>query len=350
MNPENDVAYVAYTGKAANVLAQKGCPNATTAHKLLYKAKMLASGRYRFYPVRKGDLHYKVIVVDEVSMLPKQMWNLLLSHGIYILACGDPEQLPPIYSEDNNHVLDNPHVFLDEIMRQAQDSEIIRLSMWVREGKALSTFPSSNDQVMLMKKPELTSGVYEWADQILCATNATRNNINSMMRQWRGFGEEPEVGDKIVSLSNHWDFCSNLESPLTNGSIGYIKDFEVQQINMPYKLRGMKIPYMFTNIELEDNDLEYYIDTPIDYNTLLNNEKSLTPRQQYLLGQCKEFPFEAPYDFAYGYTLTVWKAQGSEWDKVLGFEETHPRDKEEHRKYLYTLITRAKERLVMVTK
>ena len=27
----------------------------------------------------------------------------------------------------------------------------------------------------------------------------------------------------------------------------------------------------------------------------------------------------------------VWKAQGSEWDKVLGFEEIHPRDKEEHR-------------------
>ena len=67
-------------------------------------------------------------------MLPTDMWNLLLSHHIYILACGDPEQLPPINPKDNNHVLDNPHVFLDEIMRQAQESEIIRLSMHVREG------------------------------------------------------------------------------------------------------------------------------------------------------------------------------------------------------------------------
>lgn len=34
---------------------------------------------------------YKVIVVDEVSMLPKTMWDLLLSHrGIYVIACGDP--------------------------------------------------------------------------------------------------------------------------------------------------------------------------------------------------------------------------------------------------------------------
>ena len=42
---------------------------------------------------------------------------------------------------ENNHVLDKPHIFLDEIMRQAQDSEIIRLSMWVREGKPLGQFP-----------------------------------------------------------------------------------------------------------------------------------------------------------------------------------------------------------------
>ena len=38
VDPEVEVAYVAYTGKAANVLQSKGCPNATTAHKLLYKA------------------------------------------------------------------------------------------------------------------------------------------------------------------------------------------------------------------------------------------------------------------------------------------------------------------------
>ena len=117
-----------------------------------------------------------------------------------------------------------------------------------------------------------------------------------------------------------------------------------KHIDEPFRFFGSRTK------ELEDNDLEYYINTPIDYNRLLKNEKSLTPRQQYLLGQCKDFPFEAPYDFAYGYTLTVWKAQGSEWDKVLGFEEAHPRDKEEHRKYLYTLITRAKKRLVMVIK
>jgi hypothetical protein len=54
-------------------------------------------------------------------MLPKKMWDLMCSHNFYILACGDPEQLPPVpdgSGEDpNNHVLDHPHIFLYEIMR-----------------------------------------------------------------------------------------------------------------------------------------------------------------------------------------------------------------------------------------
>ena len=63
-----DVSYVAYTGKAAAVLQSKGCPNATTAHKLLYKASLMPDGTYRYFPVDEMD--YKVVVVDEISMLP----------------------------------------------------------------------------------------------------------------------------------------------------------------------------------------------------------------------------------------------------------------------------------------
>ena len=88
--PEEEVAYVAYTGKAANVLKNKGCPNATTAHKLLYHAKQTKNGNYIFSPKRVLDKQYKLIVVDEVSMLPQELWYQLLSHGVYILAMGDP--------------------------------------------------------------------------------------------------------------------------------------------------------------------------------------------------------------------------------------------------------------------
>ena len=61
-------------------------------------------------------------------------------------------QLPPIDKDSDNHVLDNPHVFLDEIMRQAQDSEIIRFSMWIRDNKPISSYKGTEEQVLIRFK------------------------------------------------------------------------------------------------------------------------------------------------------------------------------------------------------
>ena len=86
-----DVCYVAYTGKASLVLKEKGCPNAMTAHRLLYTSYPRKDGTFYHKPKRPLDQNYKLIVVDEISMLPKEMWDLLLSHHIYVIALGDPE-------------------------------------------------------------------------------------------------------------------------------------------------------------------------------------------------------------------------------------------------------------------
>ena len=79
LKPE-EVVYVAYTGKAANVLKNKGCKNACTAHKLLYRAKRMPSGLYRFIPRESLEGDPAVVIVDEVSMLPKDLWELLCGH------------------------------------------------------------------------------------------------------------------------------------------------------------------------------------------------------------------------------------------------------------------------------
>ena len=346
---EDEVAYCAFTGKAATVLQSKGCPNAITAHKLLYRAKPMPNGTYKFYPRLKGEMEYRLIVVDEVSMIPRPMWELLMTHNVHVLASGDPEQLPPVNPDDNNHVLDNPHVFLDEIMRQAEDSEIIRLSMHIREGKPISTFDCSNEQVMVVDKNDVVDGMYDWADQILCATNAQRNKINTLVRNKKGFGPEPCVGDKIISLRNHWDFASaSGEWALTNGSIGTIEYMNRQDIYVPKYIYDKKeIPYMFTDVRLDDGDK--FNSIPIDYNSLKNGEMTLNPKQIYLLNKQKGL-MEAPYEFAYAYGITTHKAQGSEWDKVLIFEEWFPNIPEEHRRWLYTAVTRSAQRAVVVKK
>lgn len=81
---------MSFTGKASEVLREKGCPNATTAHRLLYYAKQMPNGKFMFRPRHILEKRYKVIVVDEVSLLPLDMWELLLSHHVYVLAAGDP--------------------------------------------------------------------------------------------------------------------------------------------------------------------------------------------------------------------------------------------------------------------
>lgn len=89
IDPNTEVAYVAFTGKAANVLKNKGCPNPTTAHRLMYKAKLMPNGKFAYFPKEIIE-DYKVIVVDEISMLPLRMWQQLLKYKIFIIACGDP--------------------------------------------------------------------------------------------------------------------------------------------------------------------------------------------------------------------------------------------------------------------
>ena len=342
---EEEVAYATFTGKEAQVLKNKGCKNAITLHKLLYKAFPNKDGTFSFVPKETLDEDYKLVVIDEISMVSKTLWDLLLTYRIHILCLGDEAQLPPIISDEDNHILDKPHYHLTEILRQAQESEIIRLATHIREGKSINSFQASNQQVMILNRGQLTEGHYLWADQILCAKNDTRNSLNLQMRNILKYPEEPTINDKIISLRNHWDEVSNLENPLTNGCIGVLSEYEKKQIWLPQYIYKETKTILVANFNIDD--LESFNSITIDYNQLLTGNKTITSRQEYLMNKNKQCP-NAPYDFAYAYAITVWKAQGSEFGKVLLFEENFPFDRLEHQKYLYTGVTRASDKLVLV--
>ena len=146
IDPDKDVVFATFTGKAAQVLMAKGNQNAMTLHKLLYESIPKPDSTYIRRPQPTIDFH--IVVVDEVSMAPKDMMDRLFSYpNVYVICLGDPFQLPPIDKNADNHLLDHPHVFLDEVMRQAQDSEIIRLTMDIREGKKLNFFDGHDVKV-----------------------------------------------------------------------------------------------------------------------------------------------------------------------------------------------------------
>ncbi|MBU1306438.1 MAG: ATP-binding domain-containing protein, partial [Alphaproteobacteria bacterium] len=53
-------------------------------------------------------------------------------------------------------------------------------------------------------------------------------------------------------------------------------------------------------------------------------------------------------EFTFGYCLTVHKAQGSQWDNVYLFDESFV-FREERARWLYTGITRAAEKITVVS-
>lgn len=345
--PEDKVGYATFTGKAAQVLKHKGCKNAITLHKLLYKAYPRGDGTYSFTPRETLEEDYELIVIDEISMVSKTIWELLLTYGIHVLCLGDEAQLPPIMADEDNHILDKPHFHLTEIVRQARESEIIRLATHIREGNPISTFAASNQQVMVITQDELVSGHYLWADQILCAKNETRNNINSLVREYLKYpADKPTTNDKLIGLRNHWDYLSSDGNPLTNGCIGNLTDFQIRTVYLPCYISNKPLKVLKANFSVDDGE-DAYNDLFIDYKQLITGEKSLTPKQEFHMNRNK-YTLNAPFDFAYAYAITVWKAQGSEFKKVLLFEENFPFDKIERQKYLYTGITRASERVVVV--
>lgn len=87
VNPDK-VAYASYTGKAAEVLRKKGNKNAMTLHRLLYDSIPRPGGG--FFRKPKLNLEYTIVVVDEVSMVPKSMIDMLLKHKVFIIFLGDP--------------------------------------------------------------------------------------------------------------------------------------------------------------------------------------------------------------------------------------------------------------------
>ena len=169
------VAYAAFTGKAAEVLRKKGNKNACTLHKLLYEHIPRPGGG--FFRKPKTTIEYSIIVVDEISMVPVDMMQQLFKHKVYVICLGDPFQIPPIEKDKDNHLLEHPHIFLDEIMRQAAESEIIRASMNIRAMKPLVEM--HGNEVQVFNKADLNTGMLMWADQVLVGTNATRIAINN---------------------------------------------------------------------------------------------------------------------------------------------------------------------------
>lgn len=292
-------------------------------------------------------LDYTIVVVDECSMIPKTMVDMLLKHSVYIIFLGDPFQLPVIDKNEENHLLDHPHIFLDEIMRQAAESEIIRLTMKIRNGEQINFM--NGKEVIIAPKASLVTGHLTWADIIICATNKTRHNMNRQKRELLGYSGVLEENESLLIKCNYWEVCNENGDALVNGSIGTIKNvFESFRRIPSYVKSDIRDMPIIVGEFISDDGVSFG-NIEFDKNFLLKEEPCVDWRVSYQLGKLKpKIGDILPKQATYGYALTCHAAQGSEFDKVLVIEESFPFDKTEHARWLYTAISRSAEKCILI--
>jgi ATP-dependent exoDNAse (exonuclease V) alpha subunit len=341
---DEEVVFTAFTGKAAQVLQRKGNKNCMTLHKLLFKHYIDKYGHFR--RIKVDSMPYKLIVVDECSMAPKELVQVLLSFHIYTIFLGDSAQLPPIDPTQDNQLLRSPHVTLTEIMRQAADSEIIQLATKIRNFEPVDYFRGK--EVQVIHKRDLSAGMLTWADQILVAKNTTRIAVNNKLRSMYNRGLEPENGDKVICNRNYWDKFSEHEDVLINGTIGYLNNVQPAKIYYPDSYNAGY--FMAAKADFKSDNNENYGRLLLDRQILINGNHTLEQEYERKMFRKQRFRDKIPLDFSYAYAITVHRSQGSEWDKILILEENFPQDTIEHARWLYTAVTRAAKKLVLVRK
>ncbi|WP_166820018.1 ATP-dependent DNA helicase [Thalassoroseus pseudoceratinae] len=315
------------TGKAAEVLRQKGLKNATTIHSAIYachekpildengkevkgkNGKPLTETIFGRKPPKfvEGD----IFIVDEASMVTRKLYDDLRSYRRPIIFVGDHGQLEPI--GDSFNLMEDAEVKLETIHRNA--NEIARFAGFLRDGNEARNWKSQ--EKLRQRKVYLTptdkmlkSDSWGIFDQVITAFNKDRVILNQHYRDFlHNIQDEdnvPIVGDRVICLRN------NHKRGLANGMIGVVKRVDSDTCYM-----------VFETTNGVCHGVEY---DPEQF----NNPKSPEFTRKH----------EA-FDFAY--CITCHKAQGSEFGHVLVMPGECPYWSRE--RWAYTAASRAKSKL-----
>lgn len=324
------IALACFTGKAAFVLREKLSAAGAlaeeycgTIHGLMYRPVETEEG---IEWCRRDTIDADLLIIDEASMVNEQIYNDLKAYGVPMLFIGDHGQLPPIGGQ--LALMQNPDVTLTKIQRQAAENPIIRLSVAVRvEGRIPEAISGEENDWggwsrVTMRLHDLVKNVRDPGTvMFLCGYNKTRVFLNSAIRDRLGFhGEKPMQGEKLICLKN------SRELGIFNGMGGLLK-----------KIKDGPKDYWNARIMMEDGT---------DFKGLVVKAQFGAPATLRELDGFEPERLRELFDF--GYCLSVWKAQGSESDRVVFIPERFSQmDDDTYRRFLYTGITRARKRLTI---
>ena len=370
-----DVLYAAFTGKAALVMTRKGTP-ASTIHSLIYRVseaspqeieklkseaaeirgrlpalgmaeRLVEESRLRSLELRLKDAHKprfvlnaelalrdaKLLVLDEVSMVGSEMARDLLAFGRPTLVLGDPGQLPPVKGEGAFDT-DKPDVLLTEVHRQADDSAIIRLATWAREGKPIP-YGEHDRFVWKMRRCDVDASGLLKAAQVICGRNATRMQLNLAMKQAAGFLEPypTGAGEKLICLRNRNDIG------LVNGMFIALDEIEEDGDDLAFRAAITTEDGRQVGGGTNGKRERFRI-----YRGHFDDHLAPDPDRDRRDHHKKRTLIEC----VWGWAITCHKSQGSQWENIIVYDDGLGRTAEDRARWLYTAITRAERGLVLL--
>jgi len=349
----NKVILCAPTGRAAKRMTDTTGEEASTLHRLLEIGKfdediyLTNKHEYQGTPIDAD-----VVIIDETSMVDMFLMNYLLSsiyQGTKLILVGDSDQLPSVGPGSVLKDLINSErivtIHLDKVFRQAAKSKIIVNAHRVNEGisfltkeeaeedskEDFFTINEANQDKCLREVLSLCTGRlqaygdYDFFENIQVLTPTKKgmlgtkelnmylqqalNPADNLKKEKQINGVIYRVGDRIMQVKNNYDIYwerhlgrEESGSGIFNGEMGTIKDINNQE--------------KIIEIKFDDDKIAWY-----EFSDLEQIEHS--------------------------YSITIHKAQGSEFDVVI---MVMPRTAPIllTRNLLYTGITRAKELLVVI--
>ncbi len=363
--PGEEAVFVSPTGKAAANLVKNGTV-AGTVHSLIYmrdgdefdvdeNGEIIGDQELHFIKREEIDASIRLIIIDEASMVNEEILQDLLSFQVKCLFSGDGAQLPPV--NGSCPLMARPDCTLTEIVRQAADNPIIRIATMAREGKRIP-FGNYGDKVCVVGRNSLSPSerkrLFLKADQIICGRNATRTALNREIRGYKGLSEEeylPTEGEKVICTLNDWEKALDKDERffLVNGIIGRASEVveqvdDVATMEFTPDFWGESVPVPFdAGIFRNGEYTHFYGERAIT----LSDGTVVHESNFELLHKLRAVKEELICRFEFAYAITCHKAQGSEFDFVIVFDESWA-FREERNRWLYTAITRAKEKLLIL--
>ena len=393
---------MAPTGRAAKVISNYSGKEAFTIHKKIYFPKKDKVGGVKF--VLQPNKHRNTIfIVDEASMIPDSPADSKLfengsllddliqyvysGHKCKLMLIGDKAQLPPVKSDlspamdlntlDLNYNKRVLEFELDEVVRQELGSGILENATRLREvlhDEFYESFAFNlkgfKDIVRLMDGQEIMDAINDAYDSngheetaIIVRSNKRANLYNQQIRNRILFRDnELTAGDYMMVVKNNyfWIKPTTEAGFIANGDIievleifniidlyGFrFAEVKVKMVDYP-RMRPFETVLLMDTIEAEAPSLSYEDSNKLYQEVQKDYEDETSNYRKFL--KIKGNKYFNALQVKFSYAITCHKSQGGQWNTVFVEQPYLPNgiDKE-YIRWLYTAITRAKEKLYLI--